>query len=203
MRKTILTFFFALVANVGTIFASDIKVNGIWYNFDKSKSTNTAEVTYRGSSNSSYSNEYSGSITIPSSVTYNNVTYSVTEIGNDAFSWCTGLTSVTIPNSVTSIGDWAFSGCSGLTSVTIGNNVKRIGNWAFNGCSSLKEVRYPKGLKLSHAKIPSSATLIAYDRTNTPQQKYTPSQPPLLTLQEGTLVFIDATHNNAIEGTEH
>ena len=39
-----------------------------------------------------------------------------------------------IPNDVTSIGDDAFSGCSGLTSVTIPNGVTRIGERAFNGC---------------------------------------------------------------------
>ena len=42
----------------------------------------------------------------------------MTSIGDYAFSWCSGLTFVTIPNSVTSIGDGAFSGCSDLTSVT-------------------------------------------------------------------------------------
>ena len=45
-----------------------------------------------------------------------------------AFSECSGLTSVTIPDSVTSIGDGAFSGCSGLTSVTIPDSVTSIGD---------------------------------------------------------------------------
>ena len=44
-------------------------------------------------------------------------------------------------NSVTSIGSEAFSGCSGLTSVTIGNSVTSIGYHAFNGCSGLAEIR--------------------------------------------------------------
>ena len=44
-------------------------------------------------------------------------------IAGSAFSGCSGLTSITIPNSVTSIGLYAFSGCSGLTSVTIPNSV--------------------------------------------------------------------------------
>ena len=60
----------------------------------------------------------SGDITIPATITNGENTYTVTSIGNSAFSMCSGLTSVTIPDGVTSIGDFAFSWCSGLTSVT-------------------------------------------------------------------------------------
>ncbi|MBQ4358582.1 MAG: leucine-rich repeat protein [Paludibacteraceae bacterium] len=75
-------------------------VDGIYYNFDAS--TQTASVVKGG-------NKYSGNITIPSTVAYNGTSYSVTSIGDEAFSYCTGLTSVTIPNSVTSIGEGAFN----------------------------------------------------------------------------------------------
>ena len=61
-------------------------------------------------------------------------------IADYAFSYCSGLTSVEIPNSVTSIGGNAFSGCSGLTSVTIGNGVTSIGSYAFYECSGLTSV---------------------------------------------------------------
>ena len=61
--------------------------------------------------------EYSGDIVIPSEITYNNVTCSVTSIGYVAFRYCYGLTSVTIPNSVTSIGSQAFANCENLTDV--------------------------------------------------------------------------------------
>ncbi len=57
----------------------------------------------------------------------------VNNIGDGAFTGCSGLTSVTIPNSVTTIGSSAFSGCRGLTSVTIGNSVTLIGRYAFTG----------------------------------------------------------------------
>ena len=77
-----------------------------------------------------------------SKITKTVITGGVTGIGDYAFSYCTGLTSVTIPNSVTSIGDYAFSGCTGLTSVTIPDSVTSIGYEAFSGCTGLKEVIY-------------------------------------------------------------
>ena len=59
----------------------------------------------------------------------------IKQISGGAFSWCTSLTSITIPNSVTSIGDEAFEYCSSLTSVTIPNSVTNIGSYAFSGCT--------------------------------------------------------------------
>ena len=77
-----------------------------------------------------------GEMTIPDVVTYG-ISYKVTGIGDNAFSGCTGLTSVKIPNSVTSIGECAFYQCTGLASVEIPNSVKSIGNSAFSGCTGL------------------------------------------------------------------
>ena len=70
----------------------------------------------------------------------------VTAIGDGAFDYCTGLTSMEIPNSVTSIGINAFAYCSGLTSVTIGNSVKTIGNFAFTQCTGLTSVEIPNSV---------------------------------------------------------
>ena len=130
--------------------AHDFEVDGIYYNITSS-SNKTVEVTYRGTSFDQYSNEYTGSVVIPSSVTYNGTTYSVTTIGSEAFYSCSGLTSVTIPNSVTSIENYAFIDCSRLTSVTIPNSVTSIGNGAFYYCYDLTSVT-----------IPNSVTSIGY-----------------------------------------
>ena len=68
---------------------------------------------------------------------------SVTSIGYDAFSGCTSLTSITIPDSVTSIGGRAFDGCTSLTSITIPDSVTSIGELAFNNCTSLTSISIP------------------------------------------------------------
>lgn len=115
----------------------------------------------------------SGSLSIPSTVTYNNITYTVTAIANFAFYNCSGFTgtltlpntlvtignyafgsctnfvgSLTIPNSVTTIGNSAFSYCSSFTgSLTIGSSVSSIGNEAFKNCTSLTSIMvYPESV---------------------------------------------------------
>ena len=88
-----------------------------------------------------------GNLIIPSAISYNGTTYSVTSIGRLAFEYCSSLTSVTIPNSVTSIGEGAFYECSSLTSVTIPNSVTSIGNYAFYECNGLTSI-------ISNAVVP-------------------------------------------------
>ena len=86
-----------------TALAHDFEVDGIYYIING----NEASVTYKGAS-FFYSRAYSGSVTIPTTVTFNGTTYSVTSIGDWAFYYCSTLTSVAIPNSVTSIGNSTF-----------------------------------------------------------------------------------------------
>jgi len=69
------------------------------------------------------------------------IPYSVTSIGNCAFSGCTGLTSITIPDSVTRIA--GFSGCTGLTSITIPDSVTTIRAYAFYYCTGLTSITIP------------------------------------------------------------
>ena len=82
-------------------------------------------------------------VVIPNSINVGETNIIVTSISNFAFSNCSSLTSITIPDSVTSIGEWAFAGCSSLTSLNIPNSITSIGNYAFFGCSSLTSITIP------------------------------------------------------------
>ena len=117
--KHLFTTLLLLCATVAT--AHDFEVGGIYYNI-LSEEGKTVEVTFDGD----YSNEYTGSVVIPESVTYEGITYSVTSIGASAFYDCIGLTSLTIPNSVTSIGASAFSACYFLKELRIEDGTKRL-----------------------------------------------------------------------------
>jgi len=66
-------------------------------------------------------------------------------IGNGAFSYCTGLTNISIPEGVTSIGNHAFYNCTKLTSIRIPENVTSIGEEAFSVCTSLTSITIPAG----------------------------------------------------------
>ena len=145
--------------------AHDFEVDGIFYDI-LSYTDLTVEVTYNASSYK----EYSGVVTIPSSVTYEDKTYSVTSIGYAAFGDCTSLTSITIPNSVTSIVGYAFRGCSSLTSVTIPNSVTRIGDYAFLECSNLQSLTIGVGVLYIGSQKSTPAKVIWLP--NTPPSGY-------------------------------
>jgi len=97
---------------------------------------------------------------------------SVTTIGNQAFSYCTSLTSITIPNSVTTIEYSAFFSCTSLTSIAIPNSVTTIGDGAFSDCTSLTSIIIPNSVtsigegafyncsSLTSVIIPNSVTTI-------------------------------------------
>ena len=113
MKKHYIKRLFATVAVLLcciTANAHDFEVDGIYYKI-LSLEDLTVEVTYKGDYSNSFNNEYTGDVIIPSTVTYKSKSLTVTTIGDQAFAYCDGLTSITIPNSVTSIGNGAFYYC--------------------------------------------------------------------------------------------
>lgn len=150
-----------------TVNAYDFMVNGIAYNINSDG--NTVTVTYEvNSSGAHYIDEPEGQLTIPSSVSYNGKSYTVTSIGNSSFAWCRKITSVILPNTLIDVGAGAFSHCSSLKVISFGgqektidgsaftytdveniiipNSVTTIGNYAFEGCKSLKKVVIGEGV---------------------------------------------------------
>ena len=175
MKKFLLSIIFVISALQA--WGYHCKINDICYNVNTNN--NTATVTYSGyPNNNDYIGRYGGSglkdkdIVIPATITYNDVEYTVTAIGNyafydalgnvkmasvtipstvttigkSAFSRCNALTSFIIPGTVTTIGDGAFGYCTGLTSVTIEEGVTCIEGSAFYGCSELTSVTIPNSV---------------------------------------------------------
>ena len=111
---------------------------GIYYNIT---GNNTVEVTYSDRDN----NTYSGSVSIPETVTNNGTEYSVTKIGEYAFQ-SSSVTSVSMPEGITSIDYNAFKGCQNLESVTLPESLTTLGSYAFIMCKLLKTIKIPSGV---------------------------------------------------------
>lgn len=168
-KKTLITI--AMLLCSISVSAHDFEADGIYYNITSSEDL-TVEVTFKGDTTSSA--VYSGSIFLPNVVEYNGNTYSVTGIAGSAFSDCTSLTNITIPESVTSIGTSAFYGCTGLTDITIPNSVTSIRASTFEGCTGLTDVFLPTSIleilgdafkgctSLCHIEIPSSVMTLGH-----------------------------------------
>lgn len=127
-------------------------------------------------------------IELPSTITYDGETYTITTIGTAGmsglavltdltlpntlttiraygFEYCSNLSNLTLPSSVTYVGRYAFSRCTELDNVSLSSNIKYIGNYAFQHCSDLASLTLPSGLEtlgsgvFSYCSVLSSITL--------------------------------------------
>ena len=152
----------AMAAGAETI--SDVTIGNLVYSLDTD--TKVATVTGYDSSNKPTD------VVIPNTIEYGGKNYSVTTIGQWAFSSCISLASIDIPNSVTTIGESAFASCESLASIDIPNSVTTIGECTFYRCTSLASVNIPNSVttigkmafshcsSLASIDIPNSVTTI-------------------------------------------
>ena len=174
MKKNLLLVLLLLLPVVAS--AYDFKVDGIYYNIIN---VNEVEVTYEGSSGNEV-DEYIGAVAIPTSVTYNGVSYAVTAIGRQGFYACDNLTSIDIPNPTYD----SRNGCNaiietssntliaGCQSTIIPNTITAIGEYSFLGCYRLTVIEIPNSVisigkyafnyctGLTSIEIPNSVTTI-------------------------------------------
>ena len=143
MKRVI--YIFIIIITSANAFAYDAEIDGLWYNLNNAKKT--AEVTYKDYYNGVYNNNWKYlNVTIPETITYNNNTYTVTSIGDNAFNSCSILKSVYIPNAITSIGNSAFEGCWDLGNISIPDGVISIGNAAFKNCNKFTTISIPNSV---------------------------------------------------------
>ncbi len=161
-----------LLLATNAIWAYDFKSGDLYYNITSSTSDLKVEVTctddgaavcYKGLT----------SVIVPATVEHDSKTYTVTAIGQKAFSECETLTTVTLPSTITVI-DWnAFDNCTGLTSINLPEGLTTIGQHAFSD-TSIPSITLPSSLttigthafwgcnKLTEIAIPGSVAEIPY-----------------------------------------
>ena len=139
-----------MVANAQNSEATKIEYEtGKFMFFILDKTNHTATVTWGGESNdwgTEGTPDYTGSITIPSNVNYEDSQYSVTSIGENAFRNCQWLTSVNIPKGATSIEVNAFYDCFLLESITLPEGLESIGESAVKDCPNLESINIPSSV---------------------------------------------------------
>ncbi|WP_026529205.1 leucine-rich repeat protein [Butyrivibrio sp. VCD2006] len=130
----------------------DNNINGGNYTYD-GNATITGECSYTITDKSNKEIEVDGiniegtEVVIPATVVAGNEEYTVTSVGESAFSGNANITSITLPDTVTTIEPNAFKDCTSLSSVKLGNGVETISANAFRKCTKLKSVTLPGSLK--------------------------------------------------------
>lgn len=166
MTKFLLPAFFTSLAALTASAANDaVDVGGLYFSFDKTAKTATLE----SKAYATMQFFYEGDITVPATVDWQGETYTVTTIGEYAFSdYDENLTSVTLPETITTIVSYAFDGTV-LTELTIPNSVKTIGANVFE-YSGLRKITLGSGLETigANAFLKCSSLTEVYALAETP-----------------------------------
>ena len=140
-HRAVIIYLMSAIFFTANAWAADFSVDGLCYDIISANTVQVVKPT---------SGKYTGDITIPERVIYDEQTYKVVAIGDNAFQGANQVTSVTLPlTGITSIGGWAFNDCTGLTSFTLPASITSIGEKAFYYCDNLHDLYL-------HSEIPAS-----------------------------------------------
>lgn len=139
---------------IGAVAATPIKIGNLKYTVNADGESVTVSGTSRNPKQ----------LTIESSISDGNESYTVTKIGMGAFN--STLEEVTLPPTLDEIEDSAFFKCSSLTEITIPEGVTKIGTNAFYGCSQLTSITIPSTIKNMDTAFPSNPKLSQVTLTN-------------------------------------
>ena len=132
--------FFVLVSK-----AASFTVDGIhYYTIDDERAAVNVESQWDSENSQMIYHYYTGSLTIPSTVTYQEKTYKVTRV--DLWG-CSELTSISLPPTLEEIQEGGFADCSQLTQITLPESLKKIGGFAFQSCDNIKEITIPASVQ--------------------------------------------------------
>ncbi len=113
-------------------FASEAPTGQMLY-YESSSIDQCVTLTYPGASGWENYPKPQGNLVIPSTVSHNGVEYTVVGINMWAFQYCTGLTSIVIPNTIKYLYPQCFLGCSNLYTISLGSSIKLITLNCFQG----------------------------------------------------------------------
>lgn len=157
--KPFIAIVFAVVLSISA-YAYTFEVDGIYYHYPGGEYR--VYVTHGDYDVEGwYSPSYSGAVVIPATVTYEEQTYTVVGIHDNAFYGCENLTSVTLPNTIEEIYQFAFQGCTNLTSITLPNSIRLIEHGAFSS-SGLISITIPNGITTIESGTFAGCTSLVY-----------------------------------------
>lgn len=160
-RYKLIIILLILTQAVSAADVSPICIDGIYYILNAS--TKQAEVTFETDCASDYiggnPNTYKGTVTIPATISYKDVTYDVTSIHQYAFHKSSELKDINLPNSILHIGSFAFDGCEKLQSVRIPKSVIGIEECIFNACNSITSIIVDKDNKVYDSRNDCNAII--------------------------------------------
>lgn len=119
--------------------SQSVKIGNLYYSLNGDKTATVISGT----------NSYEGEFEIPESITYNDISYTVTSIGRKAFYGCSKVTSITLPPTIISLGNWCFSGTR-ITSIIIPEQLTYISEGAFSNCGKLETAIMTKVKYINH-----------------------------------------------------